>query len=183
MAQRSRIDTLPAEVRAWLDQALTESNFSGYQALELELKARGFYIGRSQISRYSQKIQRRFTAIREATEIARVITEGAQDDADSRSEAIIATIQADILGALIDVREAEKEIDPVKKVSLLAKMGHSVAMMTNSSVSLKKYQSEVKQRVQAAASAAEKIGRKGGLSLQAVQELRRQILGIANNER
>lgn len=179
MPARSKVDTLPEEVRRWLDQALTENNFSGYRELEALMREKGYQIGRSQIARYGQKVQRRFAAIREATEIARIITEGAQDDLDNRSEAIIATIQSDILAALVDVREAENEIDPVKKAALLAKMGHSVALMANSSVSLKKYRADVKQRTEAAASKAEKIGCTGGLSAQAVQELRRQILGIA----
>lgn len=69
-------------------------------------------------------MQRRFAAIREATEMARVITEGAEDDQDKRSEAIIATIQADILTALIDVREAsDEEMEPAERASLLAKVG------------------------------------------------------------
>ena len=34
MARRSSIDGLPEDVRRWLERALAESNFSGYQALE-----------------------------------------------------------------------------------------------------------------------------------------------------
>ena len=34
MAKRSKISTLPTEVRSWLDKALAEGNFSGYEQLE-----------------------------------------------------------------------------------------------------------------------------------------------------
>ena len=180
MAPRSHIEVLPQPVREWLDRALAERNFSGYRELETLLRDKGYSIGRAQISRYGQKVQRRFAAIREATEMARVITEGAEDDQDKRSEAIIATIQADILTALIDVREAsDEEMEPAERASLLAKVGKSIATLTRSSVNLKRYQSEVREKTEKAANAAEKIARKGGLSAEAVTALRREILGIA----
>ncbi|HDW0747774.1 TPA: DUF3486 family protein, partial [Escherichia coli] len=53
------------------------------------------------------------------------------------------------------------------------------ATLSRASVNLKKFQSEVRARAQQAASNAEKIARKGGLSSDAVQALRREILGIA----
>ncbi|WP_139815723.1 phage protein Gp27 family protein, partial [Escherichia coli] len=39
---------------------------------------------------------------------------------------------------------------------------------------------EVRERVERAAAAAEKIARKGGLSAEAVQALRREILGVVS---
>ena len=46
MPPRSKIKQLPAEVKAWLDQALLQGNFSDYKQLEKELEARGFKIGK-----------------------------------------------------------------------------------------------------------------------------------------
>ena len=34
MGRRSSIDSLPKEVRRWLERALTENNFTGYAELE-----------------------------------------------------------------------------------------------------------------------------------------------------
>jgi len=47
MARRSSIDGLPEDVRRWLERALAESNFSGYQALEEMLREKGYQIGKS----------------------------------------------------------------------------------------------------------------------------------------
>ncbi|HGJ5864818.1 MULTISPECIES: DUF3486 family protein [Enterobacterales] len=181
MAPRSHIEVLPPSVREWLDRALTERNFSGYRELETLLRDKGYSIGRAQISRYGQKVQRRFAAIREATEMARVITEGAEDDQDKRSEAIIATIQADILTALIDVREAsDDEMEPAERASLLAKVGKSIATLTRSSVSLKRYQAEVRDKIAAQLDALEQEVKNndGHVSLETVQRVRQQIYGI-----
>ena len=59
MARRSSIDGLPEDVRRWLERALAENNFSGYQALEEMLREKGYQIGKSSIHRYGQKIERR----------------------------------------------------------------------------------------------------------------------------
>ncbi|MCV4608225.1 DUF3486 family protein, partial [Escherichia coli] len=56
MARRSTIEKLPADVRRWLERALTESGFSGYNELESLLRERGYVISKSAIHRYGQKI-------------------------------------------------------------------------------------------------------------------------------
>ena len=57
MPQRSAPSRLPPEVREWLDRELIRRNFSGYRALENELRAKGFRASHSSIHRYAQGIQ------------------------------------------------------------------------------------------------------------------------------
>lgn len=181
MARRSTIDKLPEEVRRWLERALTESGFSGYAELEALMRDKGYLISKSAIHRYGQKIERRFGAIRAATEAARMLTEGAADDQDARSEAVIALIQTELFESIVQLQEAEDgEIDPQDRVALLSKVAKNVATLSRASVNLKKFQQEVRAKAEAAASNAEKIARKGGLSAESVQALRREILGIAS---
>jgi len=104
MARRSSIDGLPEEVRRWLERALAENNFSGYVALEDMLRERGYSISKSAIHRYGQKIERRFAAIKASTEAARFLTEGAADDQDARSEAVIALVQTEMFESIINCR-------------------------------------------------------------------------------
>ncbi|MFE8059760.1 phage protein Gp27 family protein, partial [Escherichia coli] len=47
MARRSTIEKLPEDVRRWLERALTESGFSGYNELESLLRERGYVISKS----------------------------------------------------------------------------------------------------------------------------------------
>ena len=145
-----------------------------------ELPLRKGVFCKSAIHRYGQKIERRYGAIRAATEAARMLTEGAADDQDARSEAVIALIQTELFESIVQLQEAEEgEVDPKERVALLSKVAKNVATLSRASVNLKKFQSEVRARAQQAASNAEKIARKGGLSSDAVQALRREILGIA----
>lgn len=181
MAPRNRVGQLPKPVREWLDKALVEGNFSGYQLLEEALREKGYAISKSAIHRYGQKIERRMAAIKSSTEAARLLTEGAADDQDARSEAVIALVQTELFESIVNLQEAsEADVDPQDRITLLSRAAKNIATLTRASVGLKKYQAEVRAKAQAAAASAEKIARKGGLSAESVEQLRREILGIAS---
>lgn len=57
MPKRSKVAALPKAVKEWLDAALVEGNFSGYEQLEAELKARGHDIGKSSLHRYGSAFE------------------------------------------------------------------------------------------------------------------------------
>ncbi len=180
MVRRNSVDQLPKEVKAWLDKSLVDGNFSGYQALEEAMRERGCTVSKSAIHRYGQKIERRFAAIRASTEAARLLTEGAADDQDARSEAVIALVQTELFESIVNLQEAtEEDIDPAERIGLLSNAAKNIATLSRASVNLKKFQNEVRSRVEAAAAAVEKVVKKGGLSEDAADAIRRQILGIA----
>lgn len=181
MGRQSSISALPADVQRWLQRALTEQNFSGFVALEEALREQGYQISKSAIHRYGQKIERRYAAIKASTEAARLLTEGAADDQDARSEAVIALVQTELFESIVNLQEAENEgMDPSNRIKLLSAAAKNIATLARASVNQKKFRQEVQARVAAAASAAERIATKGGLSAESVDALRREILGITS---
>lgn len=178
MAKRSKISTLPAAVRTWLDKALAEGNFSGYEQLEALLTAKGFAIGKSSIHRYGQKLESKLAAVRASTEAARAIAEAAPDDADLRSAAAMSLVQTEIFNVMVALQEAN-DANPEERLKLMAKAAKPLAELSRASVNQKKWEAEVKGKVKAAADAAERIAKKGGLSAASVDEIRKSILGIA----
>lgn len=179
MGRKSAISTLPAHVRQWLERALTDSGFSGFVALEEALREQGYSISKSAIHRYGQKIEKRYSAIKAATEAARLLTEGAPDDHDARSEAVIALVQTELLESIIKLQDAEEQTDPSKRIALLSTAAKNIATLARASVNQKRFRLEVQERVRAAAQAVEKIATRGGLSAESVDTMRREILGIA----
>lgn len=177
--KRSKITQLPPEIRKWLDKVLAEKNFSDYQLLEEELKKRGFSIGKSSIHRYGSNLERRLAAIKASTHAAAMIAEAAPDDAGQRSAAVMGMLETEIFELLVGMQDVEAEDDPLKRAKLLSALAGNIAKLSRASVNQKKHELEVRDKVKAAAAAAEKIGRKGGLSKGAVDEIRREILGIA----
>ncbi|EED0799475.1 DUF3486 family protein [Escherichia coli] len=181
MARRSTIDKLPEDVRRWLERALTDSGFSGYAELEELMRDKGYLISRSAIHRYGQKIERRFTAIRAATEAARMLTEGAADDQDARSEAVIALIQTELFESIVQLQEAEVgEIDPQERVALLSKVAKNVATLSRASVNLKKFQQELREKIAAKMDSLEAESKSGSgrIDAETLRRVREEIYGI-----
>lgn len=178
MVKRSKISTLPAEVRSWLDKALADGNFSGYEQLEKLLTDKGFTIGKSSIHRYGQQLESKLAAVRASTAAARAIAEAAPDDADLRSAAAMSLVQTEIFNVMVALQEAN-DAEPEERLKLMAKAAKPLAELSRASVNQKKWEAEVNSKVKAAADTAERIARKGGLSAASVDEIRRSILGIA----
>ncbi len=170
MPKREAVSTLPPEVKAWLDKSLLQGNFSGYELLEAELKGRGFQISKSAIHRYGQKFERRLAAIKASTEAARMLTEGAADDQDARSEAVIALVQTDLF----------EVIEAADRVKLLSGAAKNIAALSRASVNLKQYQAKV--RADDAAKLARLEGEaeagKGTLDLATIKRIREELYGI-----
>ena len=179
MPQKTAIDGLPEDVRRWLERALLDANFSGYQELEALLREKGYQIGKSSIHRYGQRIEKRMADLKASTEAARLVVESASDDKDARSEAVMALLQSEMFTTILNLREATEEDDPSKRVVMLANAAHAMANVARASVSQKKWRMEVQAKIEAAASSVESIAKKGGLSQESVDALRREILGIA----
>ena len=93
MAPRSSMAVLPPEIKQEFERRLTENGFQNYTELTEWLNEQGFQISRSAVHRYGQKIERRFAAIKDSTEAARLIADHASDEGDSRSEALMAMLQ------------------------------------------------------------------------------------------
>jgi hypothetical protein len=140
MGRPSKIGALPDALKRWLDRALTEQGFSGYAALEAQFAERGYTISKSALHRYGQKIERRFAAIKAATEAARLLTEGAADDQDARSEAVIALVQTEMFESILSLQDASAEdIDPAERMRLLSQAAKNIASLAGASVRLKKF--------------------------------------------
>lgn len=182
MAKQSSVHLLPDEIKTWLDSVLLEGNFSGYQLLEDALRDQGYMISKSAIHRYGQKMERKLAAIKASTEASRIFMEGMDDDSDSLNGAVLAMVQTGLFECLVDLQEAnDEQVDPAKKISLYSNVAKNIANLSRASVNLKKYQSETKTKTLAAAAEVDKLVKRGGLSDDAADAIRRQILGIADN--
>lgn len=173
MAKRSKIATLPPTVKAWLDTALVEGNFSRYELLEAELKARGFDIGKSSIHRYGSAFEQKLATLKMASEQARAIVTAAPDDEGAVSEALMRLVQEKLFEVMLDFK-----VDPDKPMNI-AGAAKAVAELSRATVTQKKWQTEVRAKAAAAADAAEKIAKKGGLSAASAAQIRKMILGVA----
>lgn len=149
MGRASSITALPEEVRRWLERALTERGFSGYEELEALLRDKGYTVGKSSIHRYGQKIERRMAAIKASTDAAKLITEAAGDDQDARSEAVIALVQTEMFESIIAIQEAgDGELSAEDRLGLMSKAAKNIATLTRASIAQKQFKATVLKRLQ-----------------------------------
>lgn len=172
MPKPSSIEILPQAVKEWLDTTLVEKNFSGYQLLENELKERGYQISKSAIHRYGQNFEKRLAAVRLSTEQAKAIVDASPDDEGAMNEALMRLVQDKLFSILMDL-----QIDP-EKVNFTS-LAKAVAELSRASVTQKKWTADVKKKAQETASVVALAAKKGGLSDETVDQIKRQILGIA----
>jgi len=127
MPPRSKVHQLPTEVKTWLDRALADNNFSEYESLAEELKARGFAISKSALNRYGQDFEQRLVALKMASEQARAIVDAAPDEEGAVSDALMRLVQERLFNLLlaedgkVDLPKAAKAIAELAKATIAQK--------------------------------------------------------------
>lgn len=172
---------LPREIKSWLEKSLADGNFSGYETLEAELARLGYSIGKSSIHRYGKKLEARLAAIKASTEAARAIAEAAPDDADLRSEAVIALVQTELFDIIVSLQEAgDEEIAAADRVKLLSNAAKNIATLSRASVNLKEYQVRVREKDAAKLAQLEGEAQSGKstLDLATIKRIREELYGI-----
>lgn len=173
MPRRSKVEQLPAEIKAWLDQALAQNNFSEYELLSAELKKRGCEISRSSLHRYGQEFEERLKTLRMVTEQARAVVQASPDDDGAVNDALVRLTQEKMFGILMEINVDPDTVD-------LAKLARAVAELGKASVAQKRWQMEArKQALEEAAKEAGIAAKSVGLTDDAVEQIKRRILGIA----
>lgn len=179
MPARSIIDQLPPELREWLEAELVRRGFADYIELTEELNRRiagaglEVTVAKSSVHRYGAQVGERIAALKRSTEVARTLAREVGDDEGAMNDALMRLVQDRLFNVVLDL-----ELDPAK-INFL-KLGHLVADLGRASVTQKKHQVELRARAKAAAAVVAETARKGGLSDDAIELIRREILGIAD---
>lgn len=172
MPARSKITTLPEEIKAELDKKLISRGFADYTALVEWLQGQGFEISRSTLHRYGQAFETKCEAIKIATEQAKAIVGVVGDDEGNMNEALIRLIQQ--LSFDILIKNEHEDL-----LSILPKMGVMIAKLSRASVDQKKYASDARKKaLEEAANAVETSAKQEGVSPETIVKIRREILGM-----
>lgn len=173
MGERSKIVTLPLEIKAELDRRLLAGGFRGYEELETWLRELNYSIGKSSIHRYGSKLEERMDQLKRSTDQAKALVAASPDDAGDTSQAVLRLMQEKIFTCLM-----EMEVDPDDQS--LGGLAKALAPLVRANIAQQKYASEVREKARDAADAVDRLARKGGLEPDTVDAIRKQILGIAS---
>jgi len=182
MPQRSKVYDLPPELRETLNERLVGSGFADYDGLSTWLAEQGFTVSRSSIQRYGADLQADFEAamgdVRRTTEMAKALTANMDDDEGNLLDATVGIVQEQLLRILIALRKTEEE--PAKAAKQMGSISRALADIGRVSLSQKKHAREIQREVLAqAAEVAESRLASQGMSQDAIDTIKRDILGIA----
>lgn len=139
MPKRSKVDTLPPELKAWLDAELLARGFADYVQLAADLQLKGADVSKSSLHRYGSKFEMRMAQLKVSTDQARAVVAASPDDEGAMNEALIRLTQDKLFGVLVEL-----DVDP-ESLSL-PKLTKSIADLARSSISQKRWQTEVRTK-------------------------------------
>lgn len=172
--KRGAVAVLPDDVRMELEARLIAGGFGDYQGLAEWLEQKGFEVSRSALHRHGQRLAEQLARVRDSTRAVQLLAGEIADDEDRRSEVLVALVQAELVELMLQAQEwsADDRLPNVLKVA--AQLNNVVGASTK----LKEYQNKAKIRAQETAEAVAETVKKGGLSDETAELIRRQILGI-----
>lgn len=141
MPPRSKIETLPPELKAWLDGELVKRGFADYVQLAQDLRAKGADISKSGLHRYGSQFEEDLANMKIAAEQARAVIAANPDDDDSMSQALMRLTQHKLFEVLKVVKIDPQEVD-------LNELALNVSRLVRASVPMKKYASEVRAKAE-----------------------------------
>ncbi len=180
MAPRSKVLTLPPELKEWLDAQLIRGGFSDYVQLAADLKARGESVSKSALHRYGSQFEKRMAQLKMSNEQARALVDASPDDEDKLGAAVIRLTQDRIFQLLVDLEIDPDSVDVNKLFKNAAEIGKA-------SVTQKKFTMEARAAIEDAArkkvleeqrAKLEAMPTKGGVTAETKAAIR-EALGIA----
>lgn len=179
MAPRSKVHTLPPELKEWLDAELIARGFGDYVQLAADLKARGADVSKSALQRYGSPFEQRMAQLKMASEQARALVDAAPDDEDKLGSAVVRMTQEKIFTLLMDMEINPKDVDVNKLFKNAAEIGKTSVAQKKFSLTVRKEIEEAarKRALEDAAQQASETARQQGLSASGVEALRAAIMG------
>lgn len=170
-----------AEIAA-IELEIENRNFKGYSELSEWCKSHGWQIERGALWTRGSKIQKRIQMLRDATDVATQIGKSVKDDEGALNDATLSIVQAGLfklLNKMDDEAEAGEDQDLERQLDMLSKAAKATSEIGRASISVKKYKKEVQGRAELIANKVAETAKKGGLSADLVNSIKRDILGVA----
>ena len=179
MPPRSKVHSLPPELKEWLDNELMARGFSNYEQLAADLNARGAQVSRSALQRYGSPFEKKLAQLKLAGEQARSLVDAVPDEEDKLGAAVIRMTQEKIFNLLMELDINPEEVDVNKLFKNAAEIGKA-------SVNQKRFSMEARAAIKDEArrellaeqkAQLDALGNKGGVTTETKLAIR-EALGI-----
>lgn len=179
MAPRSKVLTLPPELKEWLDAQLIRGGFSDYVQLAADLKAKGESVSKSALHRYGSQFEKRMAQLKMSNEQARALVDASPDDEDKLGAAVIRLTQDRIFQLLVDLEIDPESVDVNKLFKNAAEIGKASVTQKKFTMAARAAIEDAarKKALEDASQTAATAAKQQGLSANGVEALRAAIMG------
>ncbi|NOY63047.1 MAG: DUF3486 family protein [Gammaproteobacteria bacterium] len=181
MPPRSSITNLPDDLRAAFNAKLVANAFSDYQGLadwlngELESRGMELRVSRSAAHRHGQEFEGKLEKMRIATEQAKAVASGSEDDEGAMNEALIRLVQTKTFDALMAMGDGAED------GKNLGKLGVMIARLVRASVTQKQWAADAKKKIKEKLDSLESVTEAGGVKAfdpDTLRRVREEIYGV-----
>ena len=155
----SSVETLPGEVKAWLDQELVRLGFRNYSDLTQVLTSQGYQISRSAVGRYGKTLKQRVQQQKEKAQVIRSLADVFEDDAPAIMQGAMGSALTAVMDAIQEGEYAAGKETLSKLVGVLPKLGQGFRNAERHKIE----QETRRQTVNEAADQVEEVARAQGL--------------------
>lgn len=150
MPPRSKVFTLPTELRDELNARLVGSGFSNYQGLQQWLEGQGYEFSIGGLHRYGSKLETDFNSamadVQRTQQLAKMLVAGNDEDRGELMEASEKIAQDGLIRLQLALREAEA--DPLETANVLPKITRAIADLSRAGISRNKWQQDTREKIQ-----------------------------------
>ena len=177
MGRKSSITKLPPDIREWVEQLIRNGRTIDDIVAHLKTMDADLPVSRSSVGRFKQNYEASLARYRDAQAVAgqwvTVFRESPESDVGALIAEMLKTLAFQTMSSM-----GEDEKTPVDPQSLMF-LGKAIRdVISATSINEDRIAKAVARALQKAATAAEGLARRAGLSAEMIQQFRREILGI-----
>ena len=143
MPRKSKVFSLPKDLREALNAQLVAGGFQNYQALAawlndaLAARNLALTVSAMSVNRYGREFEDKLFRLKQATDKARALVDASDDTEGALNDALVRTIQVEIFELL--ERLATADLNEAKRSSIMSQLTLAVSRIVRASVVVKKW--------------------------------------------
>jgi|GEM_PF-452049 len=140
MPPRSKVATLPQELRDELERRIVERAFSGYEELTGWLQQQGYQIAEDSIQRYGARLHQKIESLEQSAHQAKAIAGAAPEARATIVDATIDLLNERVFSALMDAEQIEQND--------IVRLSRTVGDLSRISIARQRWAEEVRSRLE-----------------------------------
>lgn len=178
MGRRSKVSTLPPDLRGWVNTELIRRGFAGYEVMELELHEKGHPVSKSALQRYGSKLE--WTEqLRMSSDAAQALLDVSPDKRNATTDAALRMATHRLFQALQDEDlTPDADGNAPESMALNPHFIKALSTLARTNIMQKDWAEKVRAELDAKVDALEKASTDKPDALSMLEQIRKAYRGV-----